>query len=185
MDETTAVARLKQGDIGGLEFLVRLYYVGAVRTAYLITHDRDLAEDVVQTAFIRSYENIGQFDAHRAFAPWFSRIVVNDAIKAATRHSARELSLGNGADGEAAWLEDNQCGPEEWLEQSETRREVWQALSQLSPLQRAVIVLRFYLGLSEAETAARLNCAVGTIKAHSHAARKHLRDLLGNLHNQR
>jgi len=50
MEEQKAIARLKRGDIGGLEALVRKYQVQAVRTAYLITRDRALAEDIVQAA---------------------------------------------------------------------------------------------------------------------------------------
>ena len=94
MDETQAITQLKKRNINGLETLVRLHYVHAVRTAYLITRERPLAEDVVQTAFIRSYERIDQFDLTRPFINWFLRIVVNDAIKAATRQNgSREIPL--------------------------------------------------------------------------------------------
>ena len=47
MDERQAIARLKQGDLGGLEFLVRTYQLQALHAAYLIVQDRDLAEDIV------------------------------------------------------------------------------------------------------------------------------------------
>lgn len=70
--EQQALARLKERDIGGLEFLVRRYQVQAVRAAYLVTRDRGLAEEVVQSAFLRAYERIEQFDARRPFRPWFS-----------------------------------------------------------------------------------------------------------------
>ena len=82
MEEQKAIARLKRGDISGLEALVRKYQVQAVRAAYLIIRDRALAEDIVQAAFLRAYERIGQFDAGRPFGPWFLRSVVNDAVKA-------------------------------------------------------------------------------------------------------
>ncbi len=62
MDERAAVERLKGGDIGGLEWLVRRHHTRAVRAAYLIVRERTLAEDVVQSAFVRAYERIGQFD---------------------------------------------------------------------------------------------------------------------------
>jgi RNA polymerase sigma-70 factor (ECF subfamily) len=83
MDERAAVERLKRGDIGGLEWLVRRHHTRAVRAAYLIVRERTMAEDVVQSAFVRAYERIGQFDVERAFGSWFMRIVVNDAVKAA------------------------------------------------------------------------------------------------------
>ena len=92
MEEAEAIAQLKQGDVGGLEALVRGHQVQAVRTAYLITRDRALAEDIVQAAFVRAYQRIEQFDTRRPFGPWFLRSVVNDAIKAASRRE-RWVSL--------------------------------------------------------------------------------------------
>ncbi|MEO8609830.1 MAG: sigma factor [Chloroflexota bacterium] len=65
MNENQAIKRLKRGDINGLETLVRQHQVRAVRTAYLITQDRALAEDVVQAAFVRAYQHIDQFDVSR------------------------------------------------------------------------------------------------------------------------
>jgi RNA polymerase sigma-70 factor, ECF subfamily len=182
MDETQAITQLKKRDINGLETLVRLHYVHAVRTAYLITRDRPQAEDVVQTAFIRSYERIDQFDLTRPFINWFLRIVVNDAIKAATRQNgSREIPLNYETSSEIDRLEDANSVIEDWFEKVELRQEIWQALEQLSPTQRAVFVLRYYLDLNEAETADRLNCAVGTVKAHLFTARKRLRALLSDL----
>ena len=78
-DKTEAIRRLQKRDISGLEELMNLYYLRAVRTAYLILQDRTQAEDVAQAAFLRVYERIDQFDTRRPFAPWFLRSVVNDA----------------------------------------------------------------------------------------------------------
>lgn len=64
-DERRAIARLKQGDIGGLEELVKSHQTRAMRAAYLIVRDRALAEDVVQDAFVRAYEKIAHFDESR------------------------------------------------------------------------------------------------------------------------
>ena len=181
MEEQEAITRLKRGDIGGLEALVRQYQVRAVRTAYLITRDRALAEDIVQAAFLRAYERIGQFDAGRPFSPWFLRSVVNDAVKAAARRQ-RQVSLEAGYEGEetslADLLADPNPGPADLVEAAETRQAVWAALGKLPPAQRAAIVLRYYLGLSEAEMADELACPPGTVKWRLHAARKRLRTLL-------
>ena len=70
MDEHQALAQLRRGDIGGLELLVQLYQVKAVRTAYLITRDRALAEDIAQSAFLRVHERIHQYNPDRPFEPW-------------------------------------------------------------------------------------------------------------------
>lgn len=168
MEEAKAVARLKQGDIGGLEALVRKYQVQAVRTAFLITRDRALAEDVVQEAFVRAYNRIEQFDTGRPFGPWFLRSVVNDAIKAASRRK-RWVSLEASAGAEAVLadlLADPNPGPASLVEAAATHQAVCEALGRLSPPQRAAIVLRYYLGLNEAEMAATLACPRGTVKWH-------------------
>jgi RNA polymerase sigma-70 factor (ECF subfamily) len=181
MEEQEAIARLKRGDIGGMEALVHKYQVQAVRTAYLITRDRALAEDIVQTAFLRAYERIGQFDAGRPFGPWFLRSVVNDAVKAAARRK-RQVSLKASPEGEetslADLLTDPAPGPDDLVEAAEIRRIVWNALGKLPPAQRAAIVLRYYLDLSGAEMADELACPPGTVKWRLHAARKRLRTLL-------
>lgn len=180
MEEREAVARLKRGDIQGLETLVRQYQVQAVRVAALVTQDRALAEDIVQAAFLRVYERIGQFDSGRPFGPWFLRGVVNDAVKAAARRE-REVPLEMEGDDEMPLAElwaDPAPGPVELAEAAETRQAIRDALGRLPPAQRAAIVLRYYLGLSEAELANELACPPGTVKWRLHAARQRLRALL-------
>jgi RNA polymerase sigma-70 factor (ECF subfamily) len=181
MDERQAIARLKRGDPGGLEVLVRRYQVRAIRAAYLIVRDQALAEDVVQAAFLRAFHRIRQFDADRPFGPWFLRGVVNDAIKAAARRG-RQVSLDQEAweDGPALadLLPDPSPGPPELAEQAEVERAIWEALGRLAPAQRAAVVLRYYLDFGEAEMAAELDAPPGTIKWRLHAARERLRSLL-------
>ena len=85
MEEHKAILLLNQGDPQGLEVLVRKYQVQAFWAANLIVRNQPLAEDVVQSCFIKAYQSIHQFDAGRSFGPWFIKSVVNDAIKAANR----------------------------------------------------------------------------------------------------
>ena len=178
MDERAAVERLKGGDVGGLEPLVRLHHARAVRAAYLVVRDRSLAEDVVQGAFVKACEKIGGFDEERPFEPWFMRIVVNDAVKASKkreRATSREV-----ADAEEMLLRlaDPGMAPHEEAEKAEARRRVWRALEQLPPAQRAAVVGRYYLGMSEAEIAESSESPSGTIKSRLSAARKGLARLL-------
>ncbi|HVC33880.1 MAG TPA: sigma-70 family RNA polymerase sigma factor [Chloroflexota bacterium] len=181
MEEHRTIERLRRGDIGGLESLVRQYQVRAVRTAYLITRDSSLAQDVVQAAFVKAYERIDQFDLDRPFGPWFLRSVLHDAIKAAATRE-RLVSLEEAAEPEAEPVlrsfADRQPGPEAIWERAETADEVWAALRQLTPLQRAAVVARYFLGLSEAEMAHALDCAPSAVKWRLHAARERLRILL-------
>lgn len=177
MDERAAIARLKRGDMHGLETLMLAYQVQAIRAAYLVTHDLPLAEDIVQSAFIRAYERIAQFDDSRPFGPWFLRGVVNSAATAATRARRQTALPGSGAD--IPWEPpDDDPGPEQVILAAETAAEVWRALESLPADQRAAAILRYYLELPEAETAARLGTPTGTVKSRLSAARSKLRAAL-------
>jgi RNA polymerase sigma-70 factor (ECF subfamily) len=178
MDEQQAIQRLKNGDIRGLEFLVMRYQVRAVRAAYLITRDLALAEDVVQDTFLQVFRSIGRFDATRPFEPWFMRSVVNAAVKAMQR-SARQLQVGDEAQEAllAEWAARVES-VEAQVESIEFQNQIWDALQKLSPRQRAVIVQRYFLEMSEKEMAEEAGTTAGTVKWLLNAARKRLRGLL-------
>jgi RNA polymerase sigma-70 factor, ECF subfamily len=186
MDEQQAIIRLQQGDLNGLEFLVERYQAQAVHSAYLIIGEYPAAEDVVQIAFLKIARKINQFDSRYPFRPWFLRIVINDAIKAAKRQK-KSVSLAEPADEATSdWLMDKAPRPEEIAEANDLRRKVWTALRQLRPEQRAVIVQRHFLELSEAEMAENLQVPASTVKWWLHSARKNLKALLaGENHEQR
>lgn len=180
MDESEAVRLLKRGDAGGLRPLVDRFYDRAARAAYLVVRDPALAEDVAQGAFLRAYDKIDRFDASRPFGPWFMRLVVNEAVEAARkRERRRTVPLDpDGAQALISHLEDTAQSPHELAEEAEDRRRVWAALAKLPPAQRAVIVQRYYLGMTEAEMSASNLSAPGTVKWRLHAARKRLSKLL-------
>ena len=182
MDEQQAIQRLKKGDISGLEFLVARYQVKAVRTAFLITRDTSLAEDIVQDAFIQAFRAIRGFDATRPFEPWFMRSVVNASVKMMQR-SARQIQFGEEAD-ESVFEEliVRVESVESQVESSLAQNQLWDAMQKLSPRQRAVIVQRYFLEMSEAEMAQEAGSAAGTVKWLLNAARKRLRSLLTDAH---
>lgn len=179
MNDQEAIRRIKRGDIGGLEALVARYQAEAARVAYLITREHQLADDVMQTAFITVWERIGQYDQARPFAPWFFRIVANAALKA-LRRSQREAGL---EDEQVDLLADPLPGPEEALSAAEAQALVWEALGELGPEQRAVMVMRYYLGYTESEIAAATASPIGTVRWRLHAAHQKLRRLLAGAQN--
>ncbi|NOH02686.1 MAG: RNA polymerase sigma factor [Chloroflexi bacterium] len=181
MDEKQAIQRLKHGDIGGLEYLVLRYQVKAVRTAYLITRDKGLAEDVVQDSFLQAYRSIGGFDSTRPFEPWFLRSVVNASVKIMQR-SARQVEAGDEAEAEILFAElaQNANSVESQVEEIEVQNQIWEAMQKLSPRQRAVIVQRYFLEMSEKEMAREARTAAGTVKWMLNAARKRLRVMLAD-----
>jgi RNA polymerase sigma-70 factor, ECF subfamily len=181
MDDRIAISRLRQGDLAGLEALVNRYQARAVHAAYLILYDRAVAEDVVQTAFVRVAERIYQFDEARPFAPWFFRIVVNDALKLA-KNQKHNLSLEEHINEPTAqlaqWLTDSTPLPEQLLEQKETYQHILRAIQSLPPEQRAVIVMRYFLDMSEADMSEKADRALSTIKWWLRDARKRLHHLM-------
>lgn len=177
MEEREAVVRLKGGDAGGLEALAEAHYTRAARVAYLVVRDRAAAEDVVQGALVRAYDSIGGFDPERPFGPWFMKIVVNDAVKAASRQKWA-FSYGGSTEDLLGRLADPATGPQELAEEAETSRRVWRALEQLPPAQRAAVVQRYYLGMSEEEMSGGGASAPGTVKSRLSRARRSLSKIL-------
>jgi RNA polymerase sigma-70 factor (sigma-E family) len=134
-----------------------------VRLAYGLTGDAGHAEDLAQAAFARAYASWGR--VQRAGDPdaYVRRIVINEHRSLFRKHRVTEELRGDLAD-----TAGQQRGPEE-------QQALLDALRALGPRQRAVVVLRYWLDLSEAETAAALNCSVGTVKSQASRALATLR----------
>jgi RNA polymerase sigma-70 factor (ECF subfamily) len=180
MEDQIAISRIKQGDLNGLETLVNRYQAQAVHAAYLVTYDRTLAEDVAQSAFVKVAERIHQFDEERPFPPWFFRIVINDALKLVKRMK-RNVPLEEMDEDTAhlaALLADPAPQPEQTLEEKQIRESILKAIQSLPPEQRAVVVMRYYLDLSEADMSAKMERPLSTIKWWLRDARKRLHDLM-------
>ena len=177
MDDLQAIQRLKDGDIGGLETLVARHQAKAVRMAFLITHDETLAEDVVQDTFVRIYHHIRHFDPSRPFEPYLLRSVVNAALDVAQK--ARHLSMEVDLD-QVEGLLSQAASVESELEYIQLKQRIVAALAQLEPRQRAVVIQRYYLEMSEKEMAVALDAPPGTIKWLLNIARAKLHDLLGS-----
>jgi len=175
MEDRQAIQRLKRADLSGLEPLVEHYQVKAVRVAFLITHDEGLAEDAFQEVCLHLIRGIHQFDESRPFEPYLMRSVVHAAINL-TRRERNWVPLDQAMKRLEALL--TQPDVESLAETSQHRDDILSALAQLPPRQRAVIVLRYYLGMSEKEIAETLAAAPGTIKWHLNAARDRMRRLL-------
>jgi RNA polymerase sigma-70 factor, ECF subfamily len=181
MKDDQAVARLKQGDLESMEVLVSRYYLPAVRAAYLIVQDKGLAEDVVQNSFLCLSDTIRRYDPERPFGAWFMRCVVNAAIN--TNHRETRLFSLDQKDNETdfsveSWLLDQNPGPAEQFEEAEKSHAILQALGMLTPKQRAAVVMRYYLEMSESEMAEELGSPKSSLKWWLHSARVRLHDLL-------
>lgn len=178
-DDVQAIRRLKNGEIGGLEVLITRYQLKAIRTAFFITHDESTAEDVVQDAFVRFFERVHHFDERRPFQPYFMRSVLNLALNLAQKESKGRQFAGDDDTSQLEALLARAISVESQVEFSQLQREMLMVLFKLSPRQRAVIVQRYYLEMSENEMAETLSITPGTVKWLLNAARARLRDMLG------
>jgi RNA polymerase sigma-70 factor, ECF subfamily len=179
-----AIEHLKQGNLDGLIPLIDRYQVRALRTAYLITWDTAQAEDIVQNAFIQLVKRIHRYDSARPFEPWFLRTVANDTFQV-LRRQRLIVSLDDlvpEAKDESTYAEllpdEDEILPEMALEAGELRDTIQKALEALPPEQRAAIVMRYYIGLSEEEMAAEVHSPRGTLKWRLYSARQQLKVLL-------
>ena len=136
-----------------------------VRLAYALSGDAGHAEDIAQAAFARAYAAWGRVSRAGDPDAYVRRIVINENRKRFRKrrvpedlHGDLAGPLAEQASGQPPGV--SQPGPEE-------RQALLDALGRLGPRQRAVIVLRYWLDLSEAETAEALNCSVGTVKSQA------------------
>ena len=136
---------------------------GLLRTAYLLTRDQALAEDLLQTALSKAWFSWGRIE--RDPEPYVRKILVNTYLSWWRRKW----------NGEQAWAEPPEPDPGPVGDDVDRRRDLWSAMGRLPRRQRAVIVLRFVEDLSEAETARLLGIAPGTVKSQTSKALASLR----------
>lgn len=137
-----------------------------LRTAYLLTHDRALAEDLVQTALSKAWFAWGRIEGQPE--AYVRRIMVNT-------YSSWWRRRWNGEEATADLPERHAEGRRPDDVRVDERTDLWRALERLPKRQRAVVVLRFYEDLSEAETAEIMQCSVGTVKSQASRALAKLR----------
>ena len=176
MDEKQWVERARRGDPGAYDELVRAHQEAAFRAAYLITHDAADAQDVAQEAFIRAFDALGRFDARRPFRPWLLRIATNLALNR-LKASKRRQAMAERYGARAVETQDTPTIEANVLKRERGRR-VWDAIGRLKPDDQRLLVLRYFLELSEAELAQAFDVAAGTIKSRLHRALAKLRDVI-------
>jgi RNA polymerase sigma-70 factor (ECF subfamily) len=178
MDDLLAIRRLKRGENSALEVLVFRYEEKAIRTAFLIIHDEALARDVVQNVFLQIYRSIARFDETRRFEPYLLQCVVNASLNA-VKKASRQILLDDDLS-EVESLLSKATSAETEVEDRQLRAEILEALSRLNPRQRAAVIQRYYLEMSEKEMSTSLGIPAGTVKWLLNEARAKLRDLLSS-----
>jgi len=159
------------GDIEDYAELVGRYRDRYARFAARMLGSADAAEDAVQDAFIRAFEQLQQCRDPDNFAGWFFLILRNRCL-AERRRTAR---AGSSTDAAAVPAAEQADGP---VVQQERRRALQQALLELTPEQREVFVLKHVEDLSYEEIAGRLGASIPSLKMRMHRAYDRLRERL-------
>jgi RNA polymerase sigma-70 factor (ECF subfamily) len=173
LEEAKLAELARSGDTAAYERLVRMHQAVAFRAAYLVTGDGPDAEDATQEAFIKAYRALGRFRPGAPFRPWLLAIVTNEARNRRRSAGRRaRLSLQVAAEGQ---ILPQPASPETAVVAAERREELLASVGELSEGERLVISYRYFLGLSEEETATTLGCARGTVKSRASRAIARLR----------
>jgi RNA polymerase sigma-70 factor (ECF subfamily) len=172
LTEGELVALAQSGDGDAYASLVRAHQDIAFRTAMLITQNAAEAEEAAQDAFVKAWRALKRFRSGEPLRPWLLTIVANEARnrrRSAGRRSALALRAA-----EPERIEDRSA--EAQVLAAESRTALLEGLARLRDDDRLVLGCRYLLELSEAETAAALGVAAGTVKSRTSRALARLRD---------
>jgi len=170
-DDDELIARAQGGNLFAFEELVRRYQRRVYAVGLRILRRHDLADDVLQEAFVRAHQNIGRFERGRPFGPWVARIAANLAVSHLRSPLAREQELPEGHAETPASAPD----PLGSVLAGEARELLERAVSGLPAEQRTVFVLRTVEELSYKEIAESLQISEGTVMSRLFRARERLR----------
>ena len=178
----------RRGDREAFRSLVERYQHKVTALATGMLRNRDDALDVVQDTFTKAYQSLERFKGESSFYTWLYRITMNLCIDHQRRtarmpqaqleasESPEEAPIINAARGDA-----ERDDPLQRLHEAEVGQRIRQAIAELTPEHRAVILLREVEGLSYEEISRALECPKGTVMSRLHYARRHLQARLREL----
>jgi RNA polymerase sigma-70 factor (ECF subfamily) len=170
------VVAAREGDRGAFDELVRRTYVDAYTLAVRLTANEEDARDVVQEAYLRAWKGIGNFRGDAQFSTWMYRITANAAYTLVQKRRRRRVEPLETAD-EPAELR-IEALPEAAAESALLLGQLSDAIAQLPPKVRSVVVLKDVYGLSHEAIAEELGISVAAAKVRLHRGRRKLRDIL-------
>jgi RNA polymerase sigma-70 factor, ECF subfamily len=181
--ELALVTAAREGDIQAFEQLIQKYDRNVFRIAQHITQNREDAEDVVQDAFLKAYQNLNKFQGNSKFYTWLVRIAVNEALMRLRKRKAdKTVSMDEDVETEDGSMPrevaDWSPNPEQLYGQSELGDILGKTIQGLPASFRTVFVLRDVEGLSTEETAEMLGLSVPAVKSRLLRARLQLRERL-------
>ena len=174
LDDAEFVRRAVAGDGAAFEALVLRYETPLRKLVYGYVLDWEVAEDVVQDAFLLAWRKLGRLAEAAAFKSWLYRIAINRAHDELRRSARRGRRLDRNV-GDEALAELPAAGAESAVESRLLRRALARALGRLPKSQRTAVVLKDVAGMKYVEIAELLGCPVGTAQIRVHRGRRRLR----------
>lgn len=187
LSDTEIVRRVLAGDTGSFELIMRRYNRRLYRIVRGVLRDAAEAEDAVQDAYVRAFENLVQFRAQGPFSAWLARIALNEALGRVRGSEAalNSVSLDDEEQGEEAnymaQMVAHQLNPEQDAARKEVQRLLESAIDALPSHYRLAFILFGVEGMSVAEAAECLDVEPATVKTRYHRARKLLQQQLSGL----
>jgi RNA polymerase sigma-70 factor (ECF subfamily) len=177
-DEAELIRRAQNGDRVAFGTLVERYQRRVVSVAQAVVHNQDDALELAQETFVRAYENLPKFESRSSFSTWLYRIAANLAIDFRRREGRHTVLRGDDAEYELNRLPSHRGDAFNETARGELSKRINEALKELTPEHRVVILLREVEGLSYDEISDILQCPRGTVMSRLHYARSRLRGIL-------
>ena len=176
--------RVAERDEGAFDLLVGRYQERAYRIAWSVVRDREEAKDCSQEAFIRLHESAGSFAGQAKFSTWFYRILVNCCLDQARKRKSWRKLIGWGSQEEERTSPVERVAapfvdPTDAMVTDSRTSQLWEAVEELSPQQRAAVMLQCREELSTKEIAAVLHLSEATVRVHLHRAYSALKRMVG------
>ena len=175
-DETLMIASILAGDTQQYHELIRPYERSVYKMALSFMKNESDAEDVAQEAFLKAFRKLADFRGQAKFSTWLISITLNEARGRLRRQGTVRMESLDETPEESghispALLRDWREVPSQALERKEIRAILEEAITNLSPIYREVLLLRDVEELSIEETAAALTITPATVKVRLHRAR--------------
>lgn len=177
MEEDVFIAA-QRGDAEAVNQLVACYQQPVFNLCYRMMGDRAEAEDAAQETLIKAVLNLHTFDTGRPFKPWILRIASNECIDRIRRRKPLVYLDGMGEDGAWEWQAGESPNPEAEMLHHEQRTQIRELMEDLPPLDKTVITLFYWEGLSYIEIGEATGLSVSAIKSRLFRARRTMAQLL-------
>lgn len=172
MSDEELVAKIVRGDVRSYGDLMARYEAPLLRYITYLIHDRDMADDVLQDTFIKTYRNLARFNQHRKFSSWIYRIAHNTAMDAVKRN--HPISMDEADLGRLATVEP---GIAELIDKEILARDVNRCLSKLDTKYRAPLLLYYFQQKNYAEVSDILRIPSATVGVRISRGKQRLREI--------